>query len=894
MGAARHVSAAGFLAVLCTLGCQCEPAGDASIAPPSGREVEGVVEPERLDIVIGGCAYMLSDGTCELSEGQPLRAWVPSRTATLEVNGKAIKAEVEPKEGRFVVSAPVDMSVPGAKSVRIVVDGRAKTFSVTAPTYPADLARLTALRTPATMDAFREAIDAIDSESRTALDRARLDVWKAKLAFSSSKTDEVIAAYGRALPVLRAHGRVSEAAQATGALVYTLTEQALAYDKAMAALDAWTEEEARADELSRALLNSFRGLLLARLGDLGEALDVTEQATRVLGALDAPQTAFSRMTLAWIHSRLGRHQDAERISLMDIAALEPCERALALMNLAWFRMNAGDHGEAQTRRPLLEARTLYRAECPHEYQAGNIELSLAEEALARGAVDEAEAHLDEAAGHDDTDESLVAQARTRVHASALMRSGKPRQAKAELQSLAARSFLSPEEHPKVLISLARALLALRETNAAIETLTQADALVDEQLRSVSLSMGRDTLAAHHFLAARLLTDLLADAGRVEDALRTALHAHNRHLTPFTALMDHHASSGEARATQVKLMSQYAQLQRKREALSKGRWSASEEELERRHLEQEELASQMNRLLSEALPSTSAYELPTPKKGVLTLYYVEGEHGVHGFARSTAGLQHVFFRGAREDGQQDFLAPFDEALGNAEEVHAFGTDSLPLNEPFHLAPFRGVPLIQSRPVAYALGLPTVTRDGARSHAALVIDPRNNLPHARAEGRALYEQSPDAHLLKGEQATREEVTALLGSVETLHYAGHASFDDARWWESGLLLAADTVLSIRDILALKTVPRSLTLSACESGRQRQLRVASVGIAQAFILRGARHVVSPTENVGDKEAARFMRAYYAAKTSNPVERAQVAFRTLRDAGLSPSDIPDFRVFVP
>ena len=104
----------------------------------------------------------------------------------------------------------------------------------------------------------------------------------------------------------------------------------------------------------------------------------------------------------------------------------------------------------------------------------------------------------------------------------------------------------------------------------------------------------------------------------------------------------------------------------------------------------------------------------------------------------------------------------------------------------------------------------------------------------------------------------------------------------------------MRVGDILALSRVPRFVVLSACEAARtDRGARPESLGVAQAFVTRGAEAVIAPTRPVADDLAAALMRELYAHPAEDLVTSLTRAQRTL-DKARPDSDWAAYRVLVP
>ncbi|MCA9551015.1 MAG: CHAT domain-containing protein, partial [Myxococcales bacterium] len=210
--------------------------------------------------------------------------------------------------------------------------------------------------------------------------------------------------------------------------------------------------------------------------------------------------------------------------------------------------------------------------------------------------------------------------------------------------------------------------------------------------------------------------------------------------------------------------------------------------------------------------------------------------------------------------------------------------------FHASPLGRAPLAAERMVVYGLGLPGPQVD-AEGTVLVVADPQGNLPEARAEARAVLAAVPDAHLLQGFEATGAGLRAGLAHAALLHYAGHGR--EHGGWGSELPLADGAALRVGDILALPRVPARVVLSGCETGAAAGEHGVGLGLAQAFILAGARGVVAATRPVPDATARALMEALYAEDPSDLVVALHRAQARLR-AHDPEADWAAFRIFVP
>ena len=191
---------------------------------------------------------------------------------------------------------------------------------------------------------------------------------------------------------------------------------------------------------------------------------------------------------------------------------------------------------------------------------------------------------------------------------------------------------------------------------------------------------------------------------------------------------------------------------------------------------------------------------------------------------------------------------------------------------------------------------------RRLALVVADPTGELAAARREAREVVaslgasEPAWTVRLLAGEEASSAALRQLLPAAGFFHFAGHATFGGLDGWEAILPLARGGRLGVADILTLARVPDDVVLSGCETARAGGAGGApGLGLAQAFLARGARTVIAAVRPVGDREAeALVTKLYRSLSTGIPpgeaLRQAQIALA--REEPLS--DWAAFRLLEP
>jgi CHAT domain-containing protein len=101
---------------------------------------------------------------------------------------------------------------------------------------------------------------------------------------------------------------------------------------------------------------------------------------------------------------------------------------------------------------------------------------------------------------------------------------------------------------------------------------------------------------------------------------------------------------------------------------------------------------------------------------------------------------------------------------------------------------------------------------------LVDPQpvsaRALPGARVEARAIAALFATAQVYRATDATRQAALNGLPKAQVVHFSCHGGADWEDSLRSGLLLAGDEVLTVKDLFALHlSGARLATLSACET---------------------------------------------------------------------------------
>src|SRR5262249_37805186 len=196
-------------------------------------------------------------------------------------------------------------------------------------------------------------------------------------------------------------------------------------------------------------------------------------------------------------------------------------------------------------------------------------------------------------------------------------------------------------------------------------------------------------------------------------------------------------------------------------------------------------------------------------------------------------------------------------------------------------------------------PPPVGQGPRLRVLIVVN-AENLRNATAEAdaieKALRERlDVDVIRLDGADATVKSVTDALASgfFDVLHYAGHASFNEANPEQDGLRLVGGTFTG--QSLPRTAAPRLVFLSACESGRlRRDVNIPptpnGLSLAETLLRNGVAAFVGTFIAVDDGAARTFATTVHTQLAAG--KRLGFAVRTARKA-LYDAQSPDWGNFM-
>ena len=183
----------------------------------------------------------------------------------------------------------------------------------------------------------------------------------------------------------------------------------------------------------------------------------------------------------------------------------------------------------------------------------------------------------------------------------------------------------------------------------------------------------------------------------------------------------------------------------------------------------------------------------------------------------------------------------------------------LTVPFALMPACGTRPSPSRPRSPcgAVARGARTGCGPSGHVALVTGP--GLSSEQREVADLRRLHGDAVVLGGDAATVEATLGVLEGARLAHLAAHGDFRaDAPLFSS--LMLADGPLMVHDLDRLRRPPRSVVLSACDSGGVHPIGAdEALGLVSSLLAMGTRSVVASVNPVNDAATVRVMSTVHA-----------------------------------
>lgn len=257
--------------------------------------------------------------------------------------------------------------------------------------------------------------------------------------------------------------------------------------------------------------------------------------------------------------------------------------------------------------------------------------------------------------------------------------------------------------------------------------------------------------------------------------------------------------------------------------------------------------------------------------------------------------------AREALAKTLLSPLQPMFERCKKLRIFAPRML--NDlSVEALPWREKLLADEVSVRYGLDVPGAETEesplqpdcAGKPFMLMATDPSRNLEGAEETGKVIRSQmQPYLKSLQHDEATKPNIVKALEDpcITIFQFDGHAKFGGTDGRSAAMELAGGEALTVPEILALKRVPPTVVLSACETAKEEGL-----GLAQAFLLRGAREVLATKESVGDQLAGRIMTTMYkhaGPQTGKPWELGEALSLALRNLHEKERGWNQFRVLV-
>jgi tetratricopeptide (TPR) repeat protein len=848
-----------------------------------------------LHVEYAGCRSVLEGPVCIPRPNRQVVLWIADAPAAPVFTGaKSLGPPADVQGGQ---RHRLELE-EGATRLQVTAGARAWTLAIgprNPPAWSAEVDRLLRARQLDQAEALlRQTVD-----SGPADERGRALGALARVTVQRGDREQTADLLRRAVQDHRARGRTLDHATDAAMLVYMLQNSAPGLDEArlvLASLPAGPSVPAEAVYQA----GHFGGLVARTTGDLRTAVrrlsDAAQQAERV--GLDSLQRT-AELVLAASLQELGRQEDAQELveRLVNGAPrdLPRCERAQILATLGWNRLlvrEAGGTGPGAV--PVLEEALAALGEgCPAlPTWHATLRLNLALAHLQDGDLRRARVRLDEAAAVKSRslpDAFWQNDLEGRFEL-AEGRAGRALRRYQELDRLA-EATLDWGAQWRAASGRAQALQALGRGEEALAAYARADELLNADSLQVPVQDGREAFIAGREAATRRHLDLLLRTGRTADALALARRSHARVLSALSLGERLASLPPEKRRAWDGALSEY---RRQRDALAAEAaddWKLPADRLpalrDKRAATRAGLAELLDTSL--ALLGPRGPELRAPREGEALIVIHPLPQGEAGFVADANGVEaaRLDCLATPHDPQRlgaCLLGPFAGRIRSARQVTL-----LPFGRAgeidIHALPFDGAPLVAGRSVSWTVDLPAPGPRASDSAVALIVsDPRGDLPAARREARAVESLLGAAGRWRlerrdGAGARDAEVRGLLARVDLFHFAGHAEFTGRGGWDSALPLADSAGLTIADILALERAPRWAVLSGCETGRSSRKAGESLGLAQAFLIRGSQAVVATSRPVSDQASALLVEGFYrqwsaGVTPATALQQAQLALR--------------------
>lgn len=588
------------------------------------------------------------------------------------------------------------------------------------------------------------------------------------------------------------------------------------------------------------------------------------------------ELGYWEATIEWSDEVLSLARDSPELIQCGALANVKSTVGYAHMILGRYR------GESSPRaRRLLEqalAGVGPTGECPEPWSVPSIVLSLADDALDRGAPVSA---LDAIGAVDFEFATDDVRVRLRdAELRALEQAGRPAaelgRSLSRLEDAVADAGL-PEGRWR--LALRRGDLRVRQERweEAVGAYREAEVEAQRIAELAAVGVGRETAVTLHGQSTERLIRLLERLGRPGEALCVAREAQARRTQGEGNSL---TTPRERREQLDRAIERYQEVRRRLDSATMA--SRDLPRSERNELrfavarEERQLAGLANDILrAKSTWRPKCDELAPRRPGELLLGLYPSSAGWLVFVQSDTGTTLHLLEGGPSHALDDpalgseLLDPLEEYLVEASSVRVLASGRAQEVD-VHGLLWNGAPLVVHVPVTYGVELPrsapSVRPAGKGLKALLVADPTESLHEAPKEVLAiqswLLARGWTVDVATPDEADPRHVLEGLTDVSFFYFAGHGEHDarspgaralppyagGSRGWPDRLRLKPPTTLGIQDILMLPSAPTYVALFGCETGVAG--RDQGMSLALAFLVAGARQVVATPEEVTDADA--------------------------------------------
>lgn len=812
-----------------------------------------------------GCHGLTRGPVCEFATDTELRLWIPIENANVRLVGETQSSDVVKKNIREGTQFRVRPH-PSSTQLDVLGADDAPIFRLPLRAVqedPALRAAFGALQKNA-CDEVSKHLEVAERNPVNVLAAARMRARQARRCGNGTEAKRLLE---DVVTKDRAAGRLSDEADDRHLLAFMLVTRDFDFEAARNLL--WSDASYEQCPECRMDVAYYRSVWALETGRYEEALRQLDFVLTSASRLDLPDRLHAarnqRMDLLATLGRMDEAAELARASLADAAGMtDPCVQVKLRTSAAWALLRGVETGTKDAddvRRSAASAVNDARASCSASLVNALVNAAYAETYL--GELTKAQAFLADAHKRvEPTDNRMTSWLDALEVEIALL--DDPRKALGILDKLSKKGAesSSPELVFRSASGRARASRKIGNVDETRIAFAQANEALETWSRLVPLGEGRESFFDQQRTWARETVDFevglaerLADGTpEKEKAIRTAAGEVERSMERFFKTLT---------ATEAGPLGDQTEYRRARQHGPATAFTAPNN------------------------PAPHAETIAAPSN-VLRLVYHPIQRGWVGFALEPTGTSTMarlatiplLATGSTMEKPTAALAaalldPFAASISRASEVEtpAWG----PLRRvPWEALPWKKNVLADAVQVRHRLSLPPpeASTCSGRARALVVLDPSATLAGAEKSALAVRQGLARMHFdiveLSGAAAERKAVLNELTNpcTQLFHYDGHAAFRGRDGVHAALELSGDA-LTVTDVLALPRVPEAVTLLGCETAKDD-----GMGMAQAFLSRGARQVLAAMDTVDDELSGLIATRLYAQTNGDTLDLAR-ALRT-------------------